>query len=622
MAGSRRRKLGLRASRIVRVGILLALVGPVSAPSAAGGRVDRPTRRIDVVVNLDPDASSTWYEFFRGGSTPLPSPTLVPAATLSTSIRDPRGRSRRIEIHWARRGGLEWVVAVTPPVVPATPSIFGKLPLGFGVPPGAWTVFRFDARGELIGPETVEVVVPAEPSPGFGSGDPNEIHPEQRLALRLRNGHDATTLFASSFSVERFESGDRQISPPKRRTRACLLDPRLRGDPIGGEGVLPFVDASGRLVPNARQRFLGHRIDPVSGLQDAKRSDARIPMRMMPPRATTEVTLELERAATEAIVELPPDAIRAPDGVGPSVWISVFDSLGRMDGLELRLVRSGPDLWSWFVVEDPSRRVASPRVSVSMDGEVSVLASLSNALGWVGAVPTEWTTGSTTEPGFEFAPGSPPPVALEISENLVGVFSNFGGPVWAGPPLGRGRLRFDAEGMLAAVEQDGDWLAPHETPVLIRYAREYGESDQRIAIDFGVGRSRLAEQAAVLRLEQDGHGPGTLTSLRVSRDFVFEGIASNGVVVPLSALAFAVPGERVCELACSNGRDDDRDGRIDFGEDAGCLSAFDASERSAILACDDGLDGDGDGLVDFPADPSCVEPEDEDESPPDSIPAD
>jgi spore coat protein A len=62
-------------------------------------------------------------------------------------------------------------------------------------------------------------------------------------------------------------------------------------------------------------------------------------------------------------------------------------------------------------------------------------------------------------------------------------------------------------------------------------------------------------------------------------------------------------------LACQNGIDDDGDGFVDFaGDDPGCASATDPSEREPLLECDDGLDNDGDGGVDYPDDPSCASP--------------
>jgi hypothetical protein len=53
---------------------------------------------------------------------------------------------------------------------------------------------------------------------------------------------------------------------------------------------------------------------------------------------------------------------------------------------------------------------------------------------------------------------------------------------------------------------------------------------------------------------------------------------------------------------CDDGVDNDNDGAVDFGADAGCLSEADNSERGAPVACDDGVDNDGDGRTDFSLD--------------------
>lgn len=57
----------------------------------------------------------------------------------------------------------------------------------------------------------------------------------------------------------------------------------------------------------------------------------------------------------------------------------------------------------------------------------------------------------------------------------------------------------------------------------------------------------------------------------------------------------------ICAPACSNGRDDDGDGRVDFPADPGCASAGSPFESPQ---CKDGRDNDGDGLIDL-ADPQC-----------------
>jgi len=61
---------------------------------------------------------------------------------------------------------------------------------------------------------------------------------------------------------------------------------------------------------------------------------------------------------------------------------------------------------------------------------------------------------------------------------------------------------------------------------------------------------------------------------------------------------------------CSDGLDDDGDGRIDFPADPGCTTGSDWNEREATLPCDNNLDDDRDGLRDHPADPGCDAPDD------------
>ena len=58
--------------------------------------------------------------------------------------------------------------------------------------------------------------------------------------------------------------------------------------------------------------------------------------------------------------------------------------------------------------------------------------------------------------------------------------------------------------------------------------------------------------------------------------------------------------------ACSNGLDDDADGKVDYPADPGCSSSTDTNEYNApVAACGNGLDDDADGKVDYPADPGC-----------------
>src|SRR5262249_49387116 len=63
---------------------------------------------------------------------------------------------------------------------------------------------------------------------------------------------------------------------------------------------------------------------------------------------------------------------------------------------------------------------------------------------------------------------------------------------------------------------------------------------------------------------------------------------------------------------CSDGIDDDGDGKIDWPDDPGCANALGAGEDPE---CDDGIDDDGDGAIDWPADPGCRAPWSASESP-------
>jgi len=101
------------------------------------------------------------------------------------------------------------------------------------------------------------------------------------------------------------------------------------------------------------------------------------------------------------------------------------------------------------------------------------------------------------------------------------------------------------------------------------------------------------------------------------------------IPVWLGFSAFAPAGARGATLTdlatnfqfplCSDGIDNDKDGTIDAGGDAGCADANDMSERGAPSECDNGIDDDGDGFVDFhdldgdgasdwQGDPSCLHP--------------
>ncbi|MGN6104036.1 MAG: hypothetical protein ACTHU0_02935, partial [Kofleriaceae bacterium] len=70
------------------------------------------------------------------------------------------------------------------------------------------------------------------------------------------------------------------------------------------------------------------------------------------------------------------------------------------------------------------------------------------------------------------------------------------------------------------------------------------------------------------------------------------------------------PGARTCRTQCSDGIDNNGDGRIDYPMDPGCSSPADNTEETVCPGpncpqCADGIDNDGDGFIDYPADTSC-----------------
>ena len=85
------------------------------------------------------------------------------------------------------------------------------------------------------------------------------------------------------------------------------------------------------------------------------------------------------------------------------------------------------------------------------------------------------------------------------------------------------------------------------------------------------------------------------------------------VLLPLSCAT--TKDNPMSKPQCSDGKDNDGDGVIDFPDDPGCTSADDESEDSSALAqCSDGRDNDMDGKTDYPTDPGCFAAQQDDET--------
>jgi pseudolysin/vibriolysin len=86
---------------------------------------------------------------------------------------------------------------------------------------------------------------------------------------------------------------------------------------------------------------------------------------------------------------------------------------------------------------------------------------------------------------------------------------------------------------------------------------------------------------------------------------------SGALLCAVGTTCTGEPGARTCRVpACSDGVDNDGDGRSDYPADPGCDSADDDDEADACPGpdcpvCSNSLDDDGDGGTDFALDPSC-----------------
>ena len=104
-----------------------------------------------------------------------------------------------------------------------------------------------------------------------------------------------------------------------------------------------------------------------------------------------------------------------------------------------------------------------------------------------------------------------------------------------------------------------------------------------------------------------------------------DAVYDSAVFLDRLALVAVPPSECVsgarAPAQCSDGRDNDNDGRTDFPGDSGCSSAGDNDETDPPPPppppqCSDGLDNDNDGKRDFPEDPGCSSAGDNDETDP------
>jgi hypothetical protein len=156
------------------------------------------------------------------------------------------------------------------------------------------------------------------------------------------------------------------------------------------------------------------------------------------------------------------------------------------------------------------------------------------------------------------------------------------------------------------------------------------------AVTLGTQTINVSEQQAIpipllgfLRLNWTENAPGKVTRRALWLDLAPSGSATSGdpggadVIIAEAVADYegnpclaAVPKPQ-----CSDGIDNDGDGKTDYPADPGCTGPNDNNETDPPKPqCSDGIDNDGDGQTDYPADPGCSGPGDNDETDPPANP--
>jgi hypothetical protein len=167
-----------------------------------------------------------------------------------------------------------------------------------------------------------------------------------------------------------------------------------------------------------------------------------------------------------------------------------------------------------------------------------------------------------------------------------------------------------------------------ETPRPLGYAPDRSSSTQRLAVIW-TQRSADADASASPASRNAPDALGDPSAAPVLQGPLWATASAFAAVIVLAAL-LALPElysgilgsrpvgsayvavERLPDVvACSDGVDNDGDGKTDYPDDPGCSSADDRTEKER--ACADGRDNDADGTTDYPNDRGCVSPADDSE---------
>jgi DNA-binding beta-propeller fold protein YncE len=303
---------------------------------------------------------------------------------------------------------------------------------------------------------------------------------------------------------------------------------------------------------------------------------------------------------------------RAPGTGDLSLLQVVVDDVGGVDGLEgIQRVTESPDGSTLYVAS------ASRPTTVPGPGGIAVFARAGDGT---------LTFLEVKQQGVGGVDGLGAPRDVAVSPDGKSVYVAAGGKLANSAPFAAGVARFDRapDGRLTFAGSIPESAFGYGEPRSIVVAAD-GTSVYAVLYGVNIGVSTNTTPAKLIVFDRDpvtgaitvadrfddkadgvlGLAGSLRARLAPDGRFVYVAAELDPSSPPpgtssgaLAIFSLAPPGP-----ACSNGVDDDGDGRIDFPDDPQCSSPDDPSERPD---CRNGIDDDGDGLIDWPSDPQCT----------------
>ncbi len=269
-----------------------------------------------------------------------------------------------------------------------------------------------------------------------------------------------------------------------------------------------------------------------------------------------------------------------------------------------------------------------PQCSNGKDDDNNGIIDFPNDPGCLSASDTDEFTDNTVACG-----ANTPLKMLPLDGHIMGTLDLGGPSTLSSPTCGGGgaedvyELRIASPKVVTATTNNPATSATLDTVLYVRSADCTDAASELACNDDAMGvtathNSSLAvsiSQPGVYYLVVDAHDSGTGGAYDLQVNFLAgegEPCDPNAVTCG-TGLVCRIPlggAQNVCSKPmCSDGVDDDGDGKNDFPTDPGCTSPDDNDETDSCPGagpgcpqCGDGVDNDSDGLTDYPNDPNCT----------------